>query len=332
MGGLALKHLGVQRIPAQQYVDLAARVQQRFTTLFGQRPDIVPSYKQKADFGDCGMLVTSAELPGLWREGLAAASSSRGWLRNGDVTSMEIENVQFDFINVPRHARNLAYVYFAYNDLGNLMGRVAHKMGFKYGHNGLVYVVRDRDHVLAELAISASLPEVFDFLGYDYTRWTQGFDDLEDIFKFAASSRFFHKDIYLLHNRNAVSRIRDAKRPTYTKFLLWCETSEHLPEYLWQTDEDYKRIQRKLQLHRATDTWPELGQQIAQVQVESLAHKKWKLLFNGELVRAWTGLGGKCLGVFMRDCEVDWLERPETRPDTVETVRNYVLAKVNKNA
>lgn len=299
MGGNALKHLNVQRIPAKQYAVLACKVQQRFSTLFGQIPDLVPSYAQKQDFGDCDMLVTSADLPELWREGLAAASNSRGWLRNGDVTSMEIENVQFDFINVPRATRKFAYTYFAYNDLGNLMGRIAHKMRFKYGHEGLVYVLREGDQVLANLPVSAEPSDVFDFMGYDYDRWTEGFETLNDIFEYAASTPFFHPDIYLLHNRNHISRIRDAKRKTYTEFLTWCSAkgaSHWTAAWDWTSVVEQQRI---LHLLRACDRWPKLREDLNTVMAEHQSNKELKTRWNGDLVTRWTGLTGRDLGKFM---------------------------------
>lgn len=33
------------------------------------------------------------------------------------------------------------------------------------------------------------------------------------------ASSFFNRDIYLLKNRNAKSRVRDSKRPSYMKFI-----------------------------------------------------------------------------------------------------------------
>jgi hypothetical protein len=324
MGGLALKQLNVQRIPAERYKELSALVQQRFTTLFGQRPDIVPSYAQKPDFGDCDMIVTSAELPALWREGLAAASSSRGWLVNGDVTSMEVENVQFDFISVPRKARDFAYVYFAFNDLGNLMGRVAHRMGFKYGHLGFQRVLRDGGHIYATIDTTEDVAEVFDFLGYDYARWQQGFATLEEIFQFTASSQYFNPDIYLLHNRNAASRIRDAKRKTYMEFLQWCENTTGLTRWPWHTDSDMKADDWSVHLARARARWPEFAKRIDAQVAEHAKYLDMKTRWNGDNVKQWTGLSGKPLGEFMAEVRA----RPgfTSASEHVEVLEDFVRA------
>lgn len=299
MGGLALKHLGVRRISAEEYRELPSRVKQLMMSLFDRSCDIVPSYSQKPDFGDCDIIISSEYLPHDWRETLAAEYKSRGWIVNGDVTSMEIHNVQFDFISVPPKARTFAYVYFAYNDLGNLMGRVAHKMGFKYGHLGFQKVLRDGDHAYATVDTTDDISEIFDFLGYDYARWQEGFDNLEDIFKFTASSKYFRPDIYLLHNRNAVSRIRDAKRKTYTEFLKWCESTPGLNQWPWNTDDSLKDAEKDLHLARARARWPNFAKLIDFEDDVHAQHLEIKTRWNGENVKSWTGLDGKKLGQFM---------------------------------
>jgi hypothetical protein len=299
MGGLALKHLNVQRIPADQYNELSGKVQRRFTSLFGQRPDVIPAYSQKPDFGDCDMLITSSELPELWRENLATSTKSRGWLKNGDVTSMEIENVQFDFIHVPRHYRQFAFTYFAYNDLGNLMGRVAHQMGFKYGHLGFQKVLRDGDHAYATINTTYNIEEVFHFLGYDHQRWLKGFRSLEEIFEFTASSKYFNPNIYLLHNRDSPSRVRDAKRKTYTEFLIWCEQTSGLNCYPWPIEAGQRLKDEAFHLARADERWPLFAHQ-AQVEIDlQAARVDLKARWNGHNVKLWTGLEGKALGDFM---------------------------------
>ena len=308
MGGLALKHLNVHRIAAADYHVLANKVITRFTAAFAQQPDIVPAYRSKPDFGDCDLIVTTADLPLDWRETLAAQVASRGWSRNGDVTSMEIDGVQIDFIDVPRAARSFALVYFGYNDLGNLMGRIAHKMGFKYGHLGLQKVLRDGDHLFAEVPVFADntteapmtqMAQVFNFLGYDYARYEQGFEALTDIFDYAASTPYFNPDIYLLHNRNHVSRIRDAKRKTYTEFLKWCETKEPITRWPWPTDEVGKATVHAEHLAGAQSRWPQFAARLASEVERHQQSKDLKTRWNGDLVSAWTGLTGRELGALM---------------------------------
>ena len=273
-------------------------MQQCFGAKFKHTPDIIPSYAFKQDFGDCDLLISAAELPPNWREDFAQNMGSKGWSKNGDVTSIEIQELQFDFISVPLESRQKALTYFAYNDLGNLMGRIAHKLGFKYGHLGLQKVLRDGDHAYGIVTPTDDVADMFDFLGYDYGRWCQGFETLMDIFLFTASSPYFDSDIYLLHNRNAVSRMRDAKRKTYTDFLEWCK---HMPSRkLYDVNSPERKEKRHAEfMQKAMERWPLFKQQVEEFEERKRQHEELKTRWNGDHVNTWTGLQGKSLGEFM---------------------------------
>ena len=70
-------------------------------------------------------------------------------LLNSNVFSFELDGHQVDLIFTEKKFYESALVYFANNDFSNLIGRIAHKHGFKYGHCGLVYVMRDGDCILS---------------------------------------------------------------------------------------------------------------------------------------------------------------------------------------
>lgn len=324
MGGNALKHLDVQRVDAQTYFELVVRVQQSFVQEFGVIPHLVQSYKTKPDFGDVDLLVVGQYLPLNWRETFGKLHNSRGSVRNGDVTSLELYDVQFDFINCQENSLHWAQTYFAYNDLGNLMGRVAHKMEFKYGHLGLVYVLRDAHSVIAEINIDATPAQVFEFLGYSYPSWCAGFERLTDIFEYAASTMFFSPDIYLLHNRNAHSRVRDAKRKTYTEFLDWCETHKtelQARAWNWETHTDQNAM---MHLHRACCMWPKFKADLGAAYIKSARDEARKQFWNGENVIAWTGLNGRELGQFMM--QVKQLPGFETAISDPELLKAFTMA------
>jgi hypothetical protein len=141
-------------------------------------------------------------------------------------------------------------------------------------------------------------------MGYDYWLWQQGFDTLEDIFRFVASSKYFDPDIYLLHNRNAVSRIRDAKRKTYTAFLTWCEEQKPTAAAKLFTA-DQKEERHAHFLWDAKMRWPSFSYHY-DIQLEALAIRRdLKTRWNGNHVHAWTGLAGKELGAFMALVQAD---------------------------
>lgn len=336
MGGLALKHLGVQRIDAAPYRALVRKVSEVFWILFRQELQVIPAYFDKPDFGDCDALVVSSQLPEDWRTQLSSHFNSPGMSKNGDVTSMAIENVQFDFISVPANRVSQAYTYFAYNDLGNLMGRVAHKMGFKYGHVGFQLVVRNDHHVLASLDPEAQLSDVFDFLGYDYSRWLIGFKKLSDVFEFAASSQYFSPEIYLLHNRNAVSRVRDAKRRTYTEFLKWCEDQSGRAAWPWAAPDDTAQKLKEKEFHkqRAFERWPQLRIQFDAVQAAEAERLVFTEKFNGDLINDWTKLEGQALGQYIAwiKKQPEWPAFPQQSPEWIAAfVRDGVSRWLSEN-
>jgi hypothetical protein len=191
--------------------------------------------------------------------------------------------------------------YFAWNDLGNLMGRVAHKLGFKYGHEGLSMTFRDGDYQYAEVNLSKDPRAIVEFLGYDYDRFAEGFDTVEEIFNFTASTEFFNKDIYLLENRNHTSRTRDRKRKTYSEFLTWIETAELLYSYPWaELKEQGGRTYKQQFMDRAFTFFPAFKAEHDKIQASFELWKSAKANFNGDLVREWTGLTDKKLGEFMK--------------------------------
>jgi hypothetical protein len=292
MGGNALKHLGTARLNAYLYKLLTDDVQARVYKRFGSPPTLIKSYSAKESFGDADFLLPSEGLPVNWVQKLEEEFASRGSVSNGNVVSMEIADFQVDFIITPRHEMEWAKTYFAYNDLGNLMGRIAHKMGFKYGHDGLVKVVRSGDRVLGEIRITGSPSEVFSFMDYDYAEWCNGFSALENIFEYAASSIYFDPAIYLLDNRNHVSRTRDAKRPTYTAYLEWCK--DKTSTFDWAAKE--KIFLHRHFLEKAFRRWPSVKDRYDSIMAADAKLKHQQKFLNGELVMGWTGATGKELG------------------------------------
>ncbi len=237
MGGHALSQVSV-RLAAINYTRLAedciAQLKARFPD---NRIEMVEAYRDKPDFGDLDLLIEST---GFDPHQAAAALNAMEIVRNGPVTSIGIpvrpdlpategNLFQVDLIKVPLDEFDASRAYFAWNDLGNLCGRLAHSMGLKLGHDGLSYTWRHGDHVFASIDLLKHWRDILPVLGLSYERWEQGFDSLEDIFKFVVSSPYFNRDIFLLHNRNNTTRVRDAKRKTYMEFLLWLEAQPALP-------------------------------------------------------------------------------------------------------
>lgn len=304
MGGNAIKQFGeaVRLLDAEYQeisLDIIARISNDVEQAF-----VIPSYTNKESHGDMDVIVTTDFWSSTTREKISDKLNAVGFIKNGEATSYAVplddgRLFQLDIISVPKESAEFAYHYFSYNDLGNLIGRVAHRVGFKFGHRGLEYIVRDPEnsnHVVTEISVTKNFTDAIEFLGYDPDRFSNGFDSLDEIFEYAMSSHLATREIYLLENRNNTSRTRDRKRKTYMSFLKYLEERQ-VGELVPVTQEekaslrvDYLKRSFKFYLFR---------QQYQQAMDNFYKEKKLKKYFNGKVVGEITGLSGKELSKFM---------------------------------
>jgi len=311
MGGNALKHLGTTRKSSDEYFSIAADVKSKLRQAFsGVTVMLIDSYSEKESFGDIDILISKDPLPANWLDVIKAEFKPQEIIDNL-VVSFDYKGIQVDLIPTPMHEMNIAFTYYSFNDLGNLIGRIAHKMGLKYGHNGLWKVLREDTRVIANILVSDEPKEIFKFLGYNYERFNEGFDTLEDIFVFAASTPYFHRDIFQLDNMNHVSRVRDAKRPTYTAFLKWIEDKPELDKYTWYPYSDQmlesseKEAVKYEWLQKGLSTFPDFKTKYNIAIREDALNLKFKKKWNGKLIGEVTGYTGKKLGFLVK-----WLTDP----------------------
>jgi len=304
MGGNALKEVTTRRYKYSEYISLCADVLNKLKAEFTDcECNVIKAYRSKESFGDMDVMLEVT--PGYdYKEMIERLFSPNQIVKNGHVWSFDYKEFQIDLILLAYEIFDIAGIYFSYNDLGNFMGRIAKKMGFKYGHEGLMYVINDGDYQFAEIPVTTDHYKIFDFLGYDIERYFEGFNTMEDVFKFASSSPYFHKDIFLLHNRNHKARVRDAKRKSYHDFLEWMETAEGLPEYEWLsyeskgsylTEEEHAPF-----LKKAFEMFIGFEDKYHKAMEEFQKNLDFKQKFNGALVMELTGLEGKELGQFMQ--------------------------------
>lgn len=306
MGGKAFPNLKTTRLDRYEFDAMSkaciAVLQSRFTE---NEFRCIESYRNKETFGDLDILWCG---PDQDIENICGALGAIRYLNNGPVVSYAVptdnDNVfQVDLIRVDCRHMESAFSYFAYNDLGNLLGRIFHRAGFKLGHKGMLFVVREegnQSHVLAEIEVTTSWKEALEFAGYDFEHWSEGFDELEDVFRFAMSIPTANRTIFRLDEMNHQARVRDRKRLTYQKFLLWVnDTINGIPE----TEDIPKAQLRKEWLERAFETFPGFKERYDATIREMDLTREANRRFNGNLIRELTGLDGKELGAFIIDFE-----------------------------
>lgn len=295
MGGNALAPFGARRYERAEYLELSEKVLEvLYPVVPDERAVEIPSYKNKQSFGDMDILVLNPWAPQNYNLVQEAFDEYNGKAspscRNGEVLSIMFEELQVDIIPMPEMYFDTAHMYYSYNDLGNLMGKLFHKFGLKYGHRGLTLPLRDGDHMFEEVPVSQDGYEIFGFLGLSYKRFCQGFDELEDIFKFVMSSPYFSTEPFQYENLNHTNRIRDKKRSTYHAFLEYIK--DEPCRYDYHRDKD-------AYLDGIFDHFPGVEEKCKEAQARLEHAKAVKEHFNGELVSEWTGLTGHRLGKFM---------------------------------
>lgn len=307
MGGNALKSVETVRLSREDYEVLSQEVLaklQSLPELSGRKISIIQAYRTKESFGDLDVLVESVDGSSVdYLALITKAFQPKEIAQNSSCYSFDIRNFQVDFILTPTDDYETSVNYFAWNDLGNLTGRIFKKLGFKYGHRGLSYIFRDEGNAnnsYHEAVVSKDLKAILEFGDLDYDAFVKGFDTVEEIFYWVSKSKYFHKDIYLLHNRNHVSRTRDKKRKTYKEFLVWCEETPGLNTYPWTIMREQDGYAGSPEfLKDALVRFPSFYKVYHEVKNMHENILKAKDKFNGEVVKEAILLEGSNLGKFM---------------------------------
>lgn len=264
MGGNATKHFGTQRVNKQQFEQccnmLNNMLQQYVIEQNLQTKEkfcVIESYHDKQDFGDIDFLSTIDRqifeklVEKTENINIVAKAEQFSYAIEFKLASDELVFVQVDYIKSNLEDFDFSKNFFAFNDLGNLIGRIAAQAGFSFGFDGLkrkIYVDNRGDIIndlysneisvtslvenarlfknelnRAILKTSIIVTKDFDnalkFLGFDVERFKQGFNNMNEVFEFVVSSTFFNKDAFLFENRNHKARVRDKKRSNYLAAL-----------------------------------------------------------------------------------------------------------------
>lgn len=325
MGGNALKNTPTRRLDRSDFEAVSRAVVDGLrAALPGARVEVIPAYASKADFGDLDLLLSAEHVAaaGGWprlQELATTLFNATEQFKNGDVLSFDFRasaqqheaGFQVDLIAQAWVSYDYALGYFSFNDLGNLVGRTAHRAGLVHRHDGLYYYLREGDYLFRDIVLTQDYDEALAFLGYAPQRFREGFETLEDIFCYVAGSAFFNRDIFLLENRNNQSRVRDRKRKTYTSFLAWCEAQPDLPAYAYPPD-------KQAWLPRIAAHFPAFQPAYDQAMADLAVQRRVKARFNGAWVSELTGLQGKALGLLMKHVKGSFGSR--------QTLDDFVLA------
>ena len=131
MGGNVFKDGSTRRYSAQEYHDLTYRMSVNLWNI-SSKFDIIPAYLEKESFGDVDVLIIP--FGQLSKERLSSVfnTTEDHVVHNGDVWSLVFEEIQVDLITSNEEEYAASLDYFAWNDYGNLRGKIIHKFGLKF--------------------------------------------------------------------------------------------------------------------------------------------------------------------------------------------------------
>jgi hypothetical protein len=290
MGGNAIK--SAKRLTKAQFDQYWDELKVIFPEFKMER---VAAFRQKQDFGDIDIVVEIR--PDVDQKAVVfqRLGASIEHYNNGPFFSFLYKDAQVDFIFMSASTYQSALNYFAYNDVGNFIGRVARTLGFKYGHDGFFYEEHLDDHYKISVFVSDDMEKVLTFLGYDYHAWKNGFDTVEEILAYGASSTYFNALYFSLEEQNNVDRVRNKKRKMYQFMLKYIEDQKLLPRPKLTPSEKEEHYSRAIELFGDS-----FGMEVDDLKIEYAKHCKFKRYFNGDIVKELTGLEGKALGAFMQ--------------------------------
>lgn len=248
----------------------------------------VISYSTKETFGDIDILVPKEHFSfdRFWDK---HKFRYKDYKRNGGVISiLDKQDRQIDIITTPLSIYNIHYNYLAYNDMGNFIGRIAKSLNLKYGHDGLSLIVRYREdptRKIGVIPISTDVQYIYKLLDIPY----RCYDTMEQIYSDIMSSKYYHKDSFLLEKQSHHTRARDRKRKSYHGMLNYIKENDTSAE-----------PRRNYSIEETLAMLPSfVSDEYIKITAEYDKKMYEKTLFNGNIVSDVTGLKGKELGVFM---------------------------------
>lgn len=313
MGGKALRQYGIEtdRKNNEEFFEIASKISVQLSYglgitnstpvkfVYDSNITSVPirCYRTKEDHGDLDILIK------VDQEYLNKNINLSDYIQkhfqpqvihnNGGVLSFDYNNFQIDFIPISESNWEIAQIYFSYDPLGNAMGKTFHKLNLSYGWDGLKYKYRNFNGKNShDIIVSKDPRKIFEFGGYDYDRYLEGFDTMEEIFDFIISGKYFNVDIFKMKNLSATDKKRNRKRKSYHKFLEYIKIFEIESQYHFPENKD-------LYLPIIDSYFPEanLLNKIKELDKENMINRQISEKFNGRLIMNWIpGLKGKELG------------------------------------
>lgn len=298
MGGNAIKGAFTRRYKKEEFDNILPDILNKAKMLF---KDAVSTtfFKSKESFGDADILclvddtISNTDI----KQWIIDTFDSKEVVQNTTVYSFEYKELQVDFILTNAENWETSQTYYSYNDLHNLIGKVAHKFGLKWGHKGLTYVYRVDGKKLGDIIVSKDTTKVLQFLGFDSNKYNDGFDTIEEIFDFVTNSKYFNPWMFDFETLNRINRERDQKRTTYANFVKHVAPMKDLGKDSFH----YFYPDKKIYLGLIDYYFPGFLCQYRELELKEERRKLIKSLYNGSIIMNEFNISGKILGNYMNN-------------------------------
>lgn len=292
MGG---KLFNLPRMPRAEYLLLEHEMRVYLDKKLPDKYRIPRAYRDKPDFGDMDIIVSSFPKWGEVRQEIIADLGITQYRSAGHVYSTVYKGLQTDFFARPERYLESTYNFMSFNDLGNFIGRMFRRFNLKYSEEGLSYVYRrsSNENYKRDLELTQDFKKICDFLGLDYGAWEEGFENLDALYRWTIQSPYFSVAPYLDEMKGNLKG-RAQERTTVTKFVDWLVENKinHRPEF----------ADRPYYLPTILEYFPEakLEEQLEQERLKEARDLEIARKFSGKLVmKLLPQLQGKELGEFI---------------------------------
>lgn len=318
MGG----SLSKKRLSSVEFATYISELEPKLRQAIGDvEYKMIPYYGKKVDFGDVDFVVRTDA--GTIKDGINRVFSPDNMMVNDGIVSFTYDDFQVDLI-CTRTNYDTSLAYFSYNDIGNLLGRIFHKLGLKFGHEGLLFPLKDqRGGVREEVVVSKDISKILEFIGCSYDRWNAGFQTMEQMFLFVTSSKYFDRAVYE-GELSAINKKRDKKRKTFSYFLTWLEIVQPDSKYAFEFRDSRDKYIKVIDDAFGTEIQAKKSTLAVKLEREDRFREK----FSGDLLMHLVPLSGKALGNFLAQYKKHMLNLPiETDLDrgNNETFEDLIL-------
>lgn len=331
MGGLLFS---TKRLPKAEFLPYLNKVEKLLHTNTDYDFFVPKWIEDKEDFGDLDIVVKNP----IDIELLKTIFKPERFKSNGPVFSLVYKDFQIDFIKHTGEDYESAKNYYCYNDLGNLIGRLAQRFAMKFGPDGLRYVYYNGSKKLGEFNISKDMNMILEFLDLDFKKFDIGFETRKELFDFIIKSKYFNPYIYDMEHLNKINRDRNKKRTTYVAWLDYVEPLKKFFDKDGLFDGDKTIFIPAINSHFFNNS--EFFDFIIEKDKEFELKRQIAEKFNGNIVMEITDLRAKKLGKFIVEFKA-WIENTykdfdqyvldTTEEAIVKDIKAYVLIKNKLN-